>query len=246
MNITSFGRKGREFHQKKGGTVRYAFHATLFSLLAVLSLASVSGEQESYISIETSPQTVAEGEVALITVKATAHTPVNAVDIVIDYPEHQLEVTGIDIGESVITLWTEEPYAKDGYVYLRGGTFKKGFIGEHQIARIRTKAIESGTAYVAKSSATFIAGDGKGTNVVVGSSDSDNISLEVTAADGTLVGEASVIIVTDLNGDGKVGLDDISSFMSAWFSKSEKFDFNGDGKMTFRDFSILLADSFFR
>ncbi len=237
----------RNRYQRLGAsTVRYGFHATIFSFLALLGLASVIGEQSSYITLDTNPTSVAEGEIIYITVNATAHTPVNAVDIVIDYPEYQLEVMGIDTGESVITLWTEEPYAKDGYVYLRGGTFQRGFVGEHQIARIRAKAIESGTAYVAKTSATFIAGDGMGTEVAVGDSEAERISVEVTGTDGKLIGEASVIIVTDVNGDGKVGLDDISAFMSAWFNKSKTFDFNGDGKMTFRDFSILLADSFFR
>jgi hypothetical protein len=131
-------------------------------------------------------------------------------------------------------------------VYLRGGVFQKGFLGEHTIARIRGRATESGVAYVGLKSASLVAGDGKGTTVEVERISETQTRIYVGAEDGTLEGGALVSIVTDLDGDGSVGLSDISAFMAAWFSKAKTFDFNGDGRMTIKDFSILLADSFFR
>lgn len=233
------------YASRKGRTVRYAFPIVVLATLFA-SLASVVTQDTSFITIETSPSTVAEGELFYIEVKATAHTAVNAVDIVLSYPEDKMSIDNIDTGTSVITLWTEEPYAKDGKIYLRGGTFKRGFIGEHTIARVHAKALTSGIAQVTTSDVTFVAGDGKGTEVDVSDVDSDDSEVSITTQDGALIATAEVTIVTDLDGNGSVDLRDVSAFMAAWFTKGKTFDFNGDGKMTFKDFSILLADSFFK
>ena len=226
-------------------TVRFAFPIVAITALFA-GLASVTTQSASYISITTSQASVREGEPFMIEVTAFAHIPVNAVDIVIDYPENQMTVQGIDTGTSVITLWTEDPYARGGNIYLRGGVFQKGFLGEHTIARIRAKATESGLAHVNLTSASLIAGDGKGTEVKVEKVSDTQTRIYVENADGSLEGNASLSIVTDIDGDGSVNLSDVSAFMGAWFSKSKSFDFNNDGRMTFKDFSILLADSFFK
>ncbi len=228
-----------------GKTVRYAFPLVVLTALFA-SLASVITENTSYISIHTSPSSVLEGENFYIEVRATAHTPVNAVDITIKYPESQMSIESVDTGTSVITLWTEKPYAKDGRIYMRGGTFRKGFIGEHTIARINAKALESGIAKVTTDNATFVAGDGLGTLVDVADVEDDETRIYITGVDGELIGTAEVAFVTDLDGNGEVDLKDISAFMAAWFTKGKIFDFNGDGRMTLKDFSILLADSFIK
>jgi len=216
----------------------------MFFAVLLLSAAAVITQEQSYITIET-PTTVKEGQTFFMTVTATANVAVNAIDVVIEYPDTQIEITSIDTGTSVITLWTEDPYFEAGKIYLRGGTFGQGFIGEHDIARIRAVAIESGTAYVITNSVKFIAGDGEGTEVAVGDKNTEKTKIYITNTDGSLVGTASVKIVTDVDGDGDVDITDISSFMASWFNRDTFFDFNGDGKMNFRDFSILLADSFF-
>jgi hypothetical protein len=231
--------------EQQGVTIRYAF--PILAVTAVFAgLAAVSSQSSSYIAITTSQSSVNEGEQFLIEVSVFAHTPVNAVDIVVDYPESQLKVEGIDTGTSVITLWTEDPYTKDGKVYLRGGVFQRGFLGEHTIARIRARAIETGVASVMLDSASLIAGDGRGTEVAHTQVAENETRIYVQNTDGELSGVASIQIITDVDGDGKVDLSDISAFMAAWFSKGKTFDFNGDGRMTFRDFSILLSDSFFK
>jgi hypothetical protein len=232
-------------HERVRTTVRYAFPAFAGGLVFA-SLAALLSESSSYITLSLSPQQVQEQESFFITVSVTAHTPVNAVDITIDYPVGRMRVDGIDTGTSVITLWTKQPYAKDGKVYLSGGTFRKGFVGTHTIARIRATALASGQAHVTTDTATFIAGDGKGTEIEVADLGTEDARLSILTDNGSIVGTASVTIVTDVDGDGIVDLKDISVFMAAWFSKKSTFDFNGDGKMTFRDFSILLYDSFFK
>lgn len=231
---------------KRYDTVRYAFPLIVISAIFA-SLATLITESSSYVTIKTAEKTVTQGESFYIDVTATAHVPVNAVDLTISYPEEKMDIEGIDTGTSVITLWTEQPYAKNGNIYLRGGTFRKGFIGEHTIARIKAHATESGEARILIEETQLVAGDGLGTEVAVTKSDTYNeAKIEVTGADGVISGAVAISVVSDIDGDGEVDLRDITTFMSAWFTKSNVYDFNGDGRMTIKDFSILLADSFRR
>lgn len=225
-------------------TVRYAFPVVVASSL-VFALASIIGTNQSYITISANTDTVSEGEVFYIDVKVNAHIPVNAIDVVLDYPTDEINVTSVDTGTSVITLWTEQPYAKDGKIYLRGGTFRKGFVGLHTVARIKAVGTKSGSAKFYVADSVLVAGDGKGTNVPVTEDDEENtFVIAINPVDGKIKDKRALVLISDLNGDGDVDMSDITSFMKSWFIKDKTYDLNGDGKMTFRDFSILLAQSF--
>lgn len=237
-------------------TVRYAF-PLVFTVAALLGAAAVISNNKSYIHLESSVESVRAGETFQIDVFVSANVPVNAVDISLVFPKQQIIIMGIDTGESVITLWTQEPFVENDKVIMRGGTFRRGFIGDHKIATINAKAIESGLAKFSADEVTLLAGDGTGAEVKVADTEDDTTTLYVVNADGTSEGGdtddaigikavASVFIITDIDGDGKVTLGDISRFMSAWANKATIYDFNGDGVMSFRDFGIILADSFLR
>jgi len=234
-------------------TVRYAF-PLLFAVAALLSATVIDSETQSFIHIESSASSVKAGEIFSIGVYVSAHTPINAIDISLDFPDEQVEVTGIDVGESVITLWTVDPYVEGNAVILRGGTFRKGFKGDHLIATVNAKAKTSGLATFEVSDILLLAGDGSGSEVEVSSNGEETAHLYVANEDGTFSTPAdasgaegvTLRIVTDIDGDGKVSLADVSRFMAAWSSKAEVFDFSGDGRMTFRDFGIILADAFFK
>ncbi len=233
---------------KNSPTVRYAF-SFLFVFAAIASIAAVSGTKGSYIKVVSSETNVEIGSTFSLDVFVFADAPVNAVDISLAYPLGQVEVLGIDKGNSVITLWTEEPFVSNDKVILRGGTFKRGFVGEHKIATINVKAKTAGSAQFFAGEVKLLAGDGKGTAINADISRA-KITTQVFAlgakpADGTtLEGSVGFAVVTDIDGDGEVSLRDISSFMANWTSRQQKFDFNNDGQMTFRDFSILLSDYF--
>jgi hypothetical protein len=239
----------------KSTTVRYAF-PLVFAVAAFLTATSLVSQNTSFITLESSAKTVRAGDTFSINVYVTAHVPINAVDVALSFPKNQIRVLGIDTGESVITLWTEEPKVEGSTVVMRGGTFRKGFLGKHLIATINAKAIETGAAQLSAGNVTFLAGDGSGSKVSVTKNGSEKQILFIEGADTNAVadttkpialkGEASIAIVTDLDGDGVVTLKDISRFMASWQNKSALYDFNGDGKMTFRDFGIILADSFIR
>lgn len=228
------------------GTVRYAF-PVVFAASFIIGIAAIIASNQTSVVITTDVQNVARDQIFFIDVSVSAHVPINAVDLQIAYPDDKIKVEGIDTGESVITLWTEDPYAKDGIVYLRGGTFRKGFVGEHTIARIRAQALEAGEARLFVRAQNLIAGDGKGTPVMATEDEgAQSVRITVAGEEGTIVGDAAITILTDTNGDGRVDVSDITLFMSAWLTQNLVYDFNNDGRMTFRDFSILLADAFLR
>lgn len=238
-------------------TVRYAF-PIVATALAILGALAISSTNQSYIRVESTQSTIAAGKPFSINVYVSAHKPINAVDIALKFPKSQIQITGIDTGESVITLWTEQPFVKNDTVIMRGGTFRKGFLGEHLIATINAVAVDTGVAYFNVTQSMLLAGDGSGSEIKATKTGGESAKLYIAdkqgvyladdagSGAGTIEGVIEIRIFTDVDGDGKVTLNDISRFMSAWTSKSVIFDFSGDGKMTFTDFAIILADSFFK
>jgi hypothetical protein len=241
---------------QRSSTVRYAF-PLVFAFVALIGAAAVIGSNKSYIHLDTSQDSVRAGETFSIDVYAYAHVAVNAVDIRLEFPKDQMQITGIDTGQSVITLWAQDPFVENNTVVLQGGTFRRGFRGDHLIATINAKATETGLAHISVGDVELLAGDGTGSKVAVSENEDDTTTLFIADKEGNftkapddtgvnLQGTAAVVIVTDIDGDGAVTLQDISRFMTAWASKNVVYDFNGDGKMSFRDFGIILAQSFLR
>ncbi len=229
---------------RRSTTVRYAF-STLLLIAVVLSVASVIGSSQAEIVLETAGKTVEKGETFSINVYAVATTPVNAVSLRINFPTETTEILGIDRGESVITLWTSDPRVENGAVILEGGTYRRGFVGKHLIATINVKAKELGQATFVTETASLLAGDGQGTEINTNISKQGRTTLAIgSTGDDALIGEATILLLTDVNGDGRVAFDDISIFMVEWAKQNNRYDFNNDGAMTFRDFSILLSNYF--
>jgi hypothetical protein len=210
--------------------------------LVVIGMANALSTTVASVVVSSSVQTVTPGEIFYLTVTVSTPVSINAVDIVVDYPEDKMELETIDTGPSVITLWTRAPYDENGKIYFQGGTYRRGFIGEHTIARVRMKARVAGEALISVPTVSLVAGDGRGSAVAVEEPADTRVSISDEVD--TLVARANVSIVTDVDGNGVVDIKDVSAFMSAWFTRGQTFDFNGDGRMTFRDFSIVLADSF--
>lgn len=233
----------KAFMHQPSRTVRYAFPFVL--TVTTLFLATVAAMNDgSYVKLVSSESYIEAGQSFAIDVYAVTSVPVNAVNIELLFPADKIAVTGVDVGQSVITIWTEEPTFKNGKIVMQGGTYRKGFIGEHLIASVNATAQQTGKATFLTDDVQFFAGDGSGKEVTVTNSGTETLVLQVSGEKGTLAAQITVNIYTDINGDGVVGMDDILAFMTAWGSKSTVFDFNSDGKMTFRDFAIILADSF--
>jgi len=234
--------------RKRSGTVRYMFSAVI-SIAVLLGAAVITSTEVSYVRLEASETAIKTGDRFYLDVYAYAHVPVNAIDITLRFDENLVEVIGVDTGQSVLTIWTQEPIIESDKVILQGGTFKKGFLREHKIAKVNLKAKQTGQGTVAASEVMLLAGDGEGTPVETADAIDSNVNLFIydqNTDPGSIGVDVKVNILTDINGDGKVTLKDISVFMSAWNNKNKIYDFNGDGRMTFRDFSIILSDFFFK
>ena len=220
----------------------------VFGFLTVLS-ASVVSTDKSYVRLEPSQTAVMQGERFSIDVYASAHVPVNAIDITIDFSPEKVEIISVDKAQSVLTVWTQEPVVEGSTITFGGGTFRRGFLGEHLVATIKAQAKVNGVTEFLVSNAQLLAGDGKGTPVAVsgtGNESKQSFYIYDQDEDPTAISASlGVNITADINGDGVVTLKDISAFMVAWNTKSQIHDFNSDGKMNFIDFSIILAKSFF-
>lgn len=234
-------------HKSSFKTVRFLFPALITSI-AVLTASIISSTDASYVKLVTSKNSIETGGRAAVHVYVVAKTPVNAVDITLKFDFDMFEVIGVDRGQSVITLWTQDPIIEKGKVTLRGGTYQKGFIGEHKIATVNLKPKVTGSANLSVTDVMLLAGDGTGAEVTVTETNDSTIGLYVYDQNldpDKISINVEINILSDLDGDGKVTLKDISIFMSDWRTKDKIHDLNGDGKMTFRDFSILLANFFF-
>lgn len=230
---------------KKGRTVKAMF--SLISIALLLGAAVISGSNVSYVRLQADKTTVKAGDRFVLDVYANAAVPVNAVDVTVKFKEGSVEVLGVDKGQSVLTIWTQEPIVEKDKIVISGGTFRKGFVGEHKIATLNLLAKHAGQSTFSASDVQLLAGDGKGTPIKTTPTDDSSLSFLVydEKTDPSKIGvNVSLAMATDIDGDGKVSLKDVSSFMGAWAQNSYLYDFNGDGKMTFGDFSIILANVF--
>lgn len=233
------------FKRRPPGTVRIMFSVLTVALF--LGASVIGSNQVSYIKLVPSETIVAEGSRFSLDIFAFAHVPVNAVDITINFRPGSVEVLGVDRGQSVLTIWTEDPVIAKDKVTLAGGTFRRGFVGEHRIATLELRALKPGNSEFIVTEAELLAGDGRGTPVRVVESNNSAVEFLIydENTDSATIGAAvNLAVVTDLDGDGKVTLRDVSAFMASWFSRDMVYDFNDDGLMTFRDFSIILASVF--
>ena len=234
--------------RKGSATVRFMFPTVFVAVVLLSTAATLLDTNVSYIRLATFATAVQAGERFSVDVYAYAHVPVNAVDITIQFDPTAVEVLAVDRGQSVLTTWTEDPVVKNGTVILRGGTFRRGFVEEHKIATIDLSAKKTGQSEFKAANVMLLAGDGAGSPVSVAEALDSTVSFYIydeNTDPGRIAIDVSVKILSDIDGDGKVTLTDISAFMAAWHAKDKMYDFNGDGRMSFRDFSIILANFFF-
>lgn len=219
-------------------------------LLSAGTLAFVQHSNEKNVVILSSDSNaVLVGEPFFVDVHVRAVDDINAVDLEITYPESRLSIDSLRTGESVLNIWTHDPVAENGLIHLSGGTFRRGFSGEHRIIRLRATAIQSGDIDLTFTNADLIKGDGDGSEIAMRDITKRELSLRAVSrqeaeAEGLSREISQTELRTDLTGDGRVTMSDISMFLSAWASRDAVYDLDGDGQMTFRDFSIILADYF--
>jgi len=239
------------FRPHQRGPVKQFFSFGMAAVaLSVGTFAFLQHSSENnVVTISSSSDVVLVGEPFYIDVHVRAVDDINAVDLEISYPEPRLSIDNFRTGESVLSIWTHEPTAINGQISLSGGTFRRGFSGEHRIIRLGATAVESGNIDLTFTKTNLIEGDGDGSQIALQDIETQELSLRAVsrdeaAAEGLAPERSQTDIRTDLTGDGRVTMADISMFLAAWVDGDTIYDFTGDGHMTFRDFSIILADYF--
>jgi hypothetical protein len=98
----------------------------------------------------------------------TTGVPVNAADGSLTFDPHELNVVAVSRTSSIFNLWTAEPAFSNtaGTISFSGGV-PTGYTGTNgTVMSVTFKSITSGTAHVSISSASVLAADGRGTNVL--------------------------------------------------------------------------------
>ncbi len=212
---------------------------TLVSPEAEMKLLPVSG-------------TTAVGETFIVTIVVRSETPVNVFRGLLNFDEELLQITAIDYNTSVADLWAEEPWYSNGdgtVAFIGGTTIANGFVGEATLLTITFETLAVGEAHLTMDEVRILKHDGLGTDIpqttpidaIFAVSEESLISETVvnTQISGPSITVLSTIPNTDLNGDGKQTIADVSIFMTHFATQNLRSDFNEDGAVTLKDLSIL-------
>lgn len=248
----------RQLVLNKGTIIPFTLLASaiigFLTLTGIYLLPSTITELATHIELDPAQQLVEPGEVFTVAVKVSSAIPVNAFTGVVTFNERVLAVDKIDYNTSIADLWVKEPwYSKDtSTITFTGGTTRAGgFIGTGSLLIITFKALEPGIGMVTLSDMRILKSDGRGSDVPLAEhidtvftvASSSSLSSVVQIPESTRPTSIQVVTTipsTDLNGDGKTSLGDLSIFMLDLVNENMKSDFNGDGEVSTADMSILL------
>ena len=238
--------------------VRAAISPASLAAGAIIALLTVAGvttitetEQITDMRIEPSSQLLTLEETFEIKLIVEAPVAVNVFAGELHFNHNILQVTSIDYNTSIADLWAEKPWYDNGAGTLNfaGGTTKPGgFEGVGSLVTVRFKAINKGEGVVSIQNPRVLLHDGYGTdshlkdsvNNIFTITDTEHQKPTIDEESATTYKVAETLPSTDLNGDGKQSLADISIFMLNIASNDKRFDFNLDGKVNLGDLSVLL------
>ena len=114
---------------------------------------------------------------------SSAEQAMNAASGIISFPPEKLEVTSLSKSGSIFNLWVQEPLFSNaaGTINFEGIVLNPGFIGSvGKIITVNFRVKSTGSAYLSFSSASVLANDGRGTNILTGIG-SGNYFFQTTA-----------------------------------------------------------------
>ena len=149
--------------------INFYFLAVIFSFtLLIFSLAS--GATAATLFLAPSLGSYSAGNTFSASVKVnTDGKAINTAEATLTFDPTKLSVAGISKTSSVFSLWVSEPTFSntDGTISFAGGKPSPGFTGSSgTLLTITLKGLTAGTANVNFSSASVLADDGLGTNIL--------------------------------------------------------------------------------
>lgn len=221
-------------NSNKLNTIKF-YSSVMMGVLGTFLLANTASFSENFVFLSAEKTTFVEGEYFSVDVMINASEPINAVSATIIFPSDQLSVEGINVGRSVLTLWTKEPTVSGNQIFFSGGSFKRGFKGEHLLGTIKFFAKKSGKGEMSIKDIQLLTGDGLGNEALT--SIKSGLVFRVYQEESEIPKTA----FSDFNGEKEITLKDVSIFIVNWRGGDKIFDLNGDNKVNLVDFSILLA-----
>ncbi len=225
----------------------------IFAFISLIGVVNLDDPASSEISFNINPnkELLAVGEVFETDIIVNSHMPVNVFAGELVFDHNLLHVDSIDYNNSIADLWAELPWFSNGErrITFAGGTTRPGgFVGSDNLIKVTFRTIAEGTGTMSIINPRILLHDGLGTDAEVAKSTNalfsvggqpENLSQASTApASYTVAKDAPT---TDLNGDGKQSMADISIFMLNLAGDDRRFDFDLDGKVGIKDLNILLG-----
>ncbi len=240
----------------RGMVPQYALVAGVF--VAFLSFVGIAVAPQiattTIMRIEPEKGLVLQDDMFTVEVMVEAATPVNVFKGELHFDPTKLQVVSIDYNTSIAELWAERPwYANgEGTINFIGGTTKVGgILGTGALLTVTFESVGLGDAVLSLVDVRILAHDGFGNDVqLVAPLDAlftlEDPRIEEETVSRRAVTPAAIAVVasipnTDLNGDGKQSLSDISIFIAGFFNRNPRLDFNGDGEVNTTDLSIIMS-----
>ncbi len=218
----------------------------------ILTASVFNPDVEMYL--EPANGTVLVGEQFKVSLIVNSHIPTNVFKGVLQFDPEKLSVASIDYNTSIADLWAEEPWYSngDGTISFIGGTTKPGgYIGSGTLITVTFASKALGEATMHMRDVQVLKHDGLGTEVpldapidaifAVGEESLQSKTVQSSVTEDSDIHIVRTIPNTDLNGDGKQSMADISIFMSDFMSQNLRSDFSGDGKVDIKDLSFITA-----
>lgn len=242
---------------KKGTVTPVALGAV--AIIAFLSIfgfvAAPPGTQpEAAMRLEPTEKMVTEGDTFEVLVIVESRIPVNVFAGELTFDHDVLYVDSIEYNTSIADIWAERPWYSNGagtLNFIGGTTQEGGFQGDGILLRITFEAMNTGSGELVLESPHILKHDGIGSAATLEAPiDAIFTVNDPSVSEQNLTGAQDVrsrysivqeLPSTDLNGDGKQSLADVSIFMlNVVGAYDPRYDFNGDGKVNMQDLSILL------
>jgi hypothetical protein len=151
----------------------------------ILSLTLPADAQAASLYFSPSSGSYSIGQTFTIPVYvSSSDQAINAASGIISFPQDKLQVMSLSKAGSIMSLWVQEPSFSNtiGTINFEGIVLNPGFIGNSgKIINITFRAKSQGTTPLSITSASILANDGKGTNILTSSgSASYNIKASIT------------------------------------------------------------------
>lgn len=142
----------------------------LISYVSIASSVNAAGAASLYLSPSTGKHNI--GDTFSISVYISSpDVSINAVSSVLSFPKDQVEVVSISKDDTIVSFWVQQPSFSNaiGTISFEGVILNPGFAGETgKIMTATLKVISAGSGVVSFTSASTLANDGLGTNVLKG------------------------------------------------------------------------------